>query len=169
MQRLSTARENALHAWIQAILTGVTVIWEHEGGQRPNAPFASLDIIAGPQSTGPGEQRWDAEDTFAHALRKLATLSVSTFGDNALVMAVAVEDALQLPTHQTTLRQAGFAVWGHDGPRDITALMDTQHEGRAVIDIFIAWAEAATDTPGEIHKVGISSGVCDQTITIEVE
>jgi len=169
MQRLSTTRENALHAWIQAILIGITVIWEHEGGRRPDAPFASLDILAGPQSTGPGEQRWEAEDVFALALRKRATLSVSTFGGNALVMATTVEDALQLPAHQATLRQAGFAVWGHDGPRDISALMDTRHEGRAVIDIFIAWAETATDTPGEIQKVDISSGVCDQTITIEVE
>ncbi len=169
MQRLTTTQENGLHAWIQEILTGVSVIWEHEDGKRPHIPFATLDIIAGPRSTGTPEERYESEDTYAYPMRKRATLSISTFGENALVMAAAIENALFLPTHQARLRQAGFAVWGNEPPTDITALMDTKHEGRAVIDIFIAWADQMTDAPGEIRKVGITSAVCGQTITIDSE
>jgi len=169
MQRLSTTQENGLHAWIKAILTDVMVIWENEDGDRPDIPFVSLDIIAGPRSTGPAEERWAAEDTYRYPMRKRATLSVSIFATNALVMASTIENALQLPTHQARLRQAGFAVWGNEPPMDITALMDTKHEPRAVIDIFIAWADEATDAPGEIRSVGVTSAVCGQTITIDTE
>ena len=171
MQRLSTAQEDTLHGWVQAMLPGLTVIWADQDGERPELPFATLDIIAGPRSTGPAEERWHADDQFAYPMRKRATLSIQVHAVNTLVLAAQVENALQLPTHQARWRVGGFGVWGNEPARDITALMDTRHEPRAVIDVFIAWADEAIDTPGEIRKVrtvGAADGVItDQTTEVQ--
>jgi hypothetical protein len=171
MQRLPIAIEDAIVAFMQAVQGDATVVWAKENAPRPAPPFAVLDIIAGPSTVGPAEERYKQQDTFTYAVRKRATLNVQVFAVDALVRAAAVEAAIELPSRQSILQAAGIAVWGSEGVRDLTGLLDTAFEPRAGLDLFISWPEPADDAPGEIRSVHVtgsagSTGI-DQTMDIE--
>jgi hypothetical protein len=171
MQRLPIAIEDALVAWVQAVLPDATPIWANPDGQRPALPFVVLDVIAGPQSVGPAEERYTAEDTYTYGIRKRGTLNVQVFAEDALVRASALEDAINLASRQSILQAAGIAVWGANGPRDITQLLDTAYEPRASLDLFISWPQPAEDSPGEIRRVQVAGQIegitVDRIIDIE--
>lgn len=168
MQRLPIAIEDAIVAFAEAVQPDATVIWANPDGPRPALPFIVLDVVSGPTGIGAAEERYKSEDTYTYGFRKRGTLNVQVHADDALVRAGAIESALELPSRQGTLQAAGIAVWGSDGPRDITQLMDTAFEPRASLDLFLSWPEPADDAPGEIrtvHATGtIDSLTVDQTI-----
>jgi hypothetical protein len=200
MQRLPIVIEDALVSWTQACLSLMAdvlrdgngqvvldengqpisaqgsdqqplVIWANQDGHRPAAPFAQMDVIAGPQAIGPAEQRYKDVDTYTYAIRKRCTLSMQFFGNDALMRADAVINALEMPSRQSYLQSAGIAVWGSEGPRDVTAFMDTKHEGRATLDLFLSYPDPVDDVPGEIRRVRVigqaGSLTVDRTIDIE--
>jgi hypothetical protein len=171
MQRLPIAIEDALTAFVQSVQTDATVIWAKPEGPRPKRPFIVLDIISGPTRIGNAEQRYKDEDTFVYGIRKKGTLNVRIYAANALVRSGIIDDALQLPSRLETLLAAGIAVWGSDGPHDITELLDTAFEPRAGLDIFLSWPVPAEDTPGEIHSVRVIGSADDITVdkTIDIE
>ncbi len=164
MNRIPTDKETALYTWLAGILTGVTVIWDKEDGDRPGRPFAVMDIISGPAGVGPAEERYKSEDTYEYAMRKRCTLSIQVTADNALVHVNRIVNALELPSHQSVLQAAGIAVWGNSVPNDLSALMDTAHEGRAHVDISLSYVQVVEDSPGEIRTVAVR-GTAGQVVT----
>jgi hypothetical protein len=171
MQRLPSNIEDALVAWVEAIHPDASIVWAKQNAPRPALPFIALDVIAGPQTIGPAEERYKQQDTFTYGIRKRGTLNVQVYADNALVRAAAIESALELPSRQAVLQAAGIAVWGSEGVRDLTELLDTAFDPRAGLDLFISWPEPADDAPGEIHSVHVTgtagnAGI-DQTMDIE--
>jgi hypothetical protein len=171
MQRLPIAIEDAIVAFIQAVQVDSTIVWAKQNSPRPARPFIALDLIAGPLSVGPAEERYKQQDTFTYGIRKRGTLNIQVYADDALVRAAAIESALELPSRQSILQAAGIAVWGSEGVHDITELLDTAFAPRAGLDLFISWPEPADDAPGEIHSVHVtgtagSAGI-DQTMDIE--
>jgi hypothetical protein len=171
MQRLPVTIEDTLVAWVQATLPDATPIWANQDGERPALPFVLLDVITGPQSVGPAEERYKSDDTFTYGIRKRGTLNVQVFGDDALVRAGDLVTALELPSRQAILQAAGIAVWGADGPRDISQFLDTAYEPRANLDLFISWPQPVEDSPGEIRKVQVAGAVDSITIdrTMDIE
>lgn len=166
MQRISTEHEDAIHEWASAVLTGMAVIWGSEDGKRPSPSFATLNIISGPTPIGKADEEYVEEDTYTYTIRKVFTLSVQTYGPDALIRCNDIVDSLMLPTKLALLQDAGFGVWGNSEPIDITEFMDTKHEGRAVVDIILAYAVQITDAPGEIQYVGIEGEINDHEIVI---
>jgi len=173
MQRLPIVIEDALVAWISAILPAVTPIWANQDGHRPAPPFVVLDIISGPFALGTPEERYKSEDTYSYHLRKWATLNVQVVAPDALVRAAAIANAIDLPSRQAVLQAAGIAAHSAQGLRDITTLQDTDHEIRASLDIIISWPEPVDDSPGEIRSVRVAGEIdslsVDKTIAIEEE
>lgn len=171
MQRIPTDMEDALVAWIQAIHEDATPIWANQDGHRPGLPFVELDIISGPRNIGPAEEIYKEEDTFTYGIRKIATLNVQVFAADAMVRIGAIESAIELPGKMAVLQNAGIAVHGIEGVRDITELLDTAHEPRATADIVISWPEPVDDTPGEIRSVHVTGTVGGRTVdrTIDIE
>jgi hypothetical protein len=167
MQRLPVTIEDPIVAWVAAIHPDATIVWAKENAPRPAPPFVVLDIIAGPFSVGPSEERYKQQDTFTYAVRKRATLNLQVFADDALVRAAAVEAAIELPSRQSILQAAGIAVWGSEGVRDLTELLDTAFEPRAGLDLFLSWPAPVDDAPGEIRRVQ-ATGTLDST-TIEAD
>ena len=169
MQQLPLAIEDALIGWVQAVLSDATPIWANQDGHRPDPPFVQLQVITGPQNLGAAEERYKEEDTFTYAFRKRGTLNLQIFGDDALTRANSVVNAIELPTRQSLLQASGIAVWGAEPVRDITALLDTAHEGRASLDLYISWPEPVDDAPGEIRSVQVTGAVDGQTVDAAID
>jgi hypothetical protein len=164
MQRLAIAIEDALVAWMQAIHADATILWANQDGHKPGPPFVLLDVIAGPQNVGTAEERYKGADMYTYGFRKRCTLNVQIFAADALLRAGAMANALELPSRQAILQAAGIAVWGGDGPQDITQLMDTVYEPRASIDLFLSWPDPTDDAPGEIRRVRVAGTVENLTV-----
>ncbi len=168
--RLNEVKELAIYTWVSSIL-GISAIWDKPDAPRPPLLYATLNISAGPREIGKPDERYKTIDIVNYTFRKVMTLTVNVYADNAhLAYMEKLTNSLALPTVQYALRAAGLAIWGHTDPLDISRLLDTKHEPRATVDVFLAYAIEADDTPGEIRKVStagtIGGVVTEQTIEI---
>jgi hypothetical protein len=169
MQRLPITIEDALVAFVQAIEADCTVIWAKQDSPQPEPPFIVLDIIAGPLTVGPAEERYKQEDTFTFGIRKRATLNVQVHAEDAPIRAAAVEAALELPSRLEVLQAARIAIWGSEGVKDLTELVDTAYDPRAGLDIYISWPEPANDAPGEIRRVQTAGTIEGLTVDTDID
>ncbi|MEW5803914.1 MAG: hypothetical protein AB1847_17605, partial [bacterium] len=159
--RLDEAKETAIYQWISSVLK-IETIWDKPNALRPALPYATMNISLGSRSTGAPEEIYKALDTFTYPNRKVMTLTVNIYADNAyLAYMEKLINSINLPSVQDKLYAAGMAVWDHSDPVDISTLLDTKYEYRVSIDIFIAYAVDADDTPGEIQRVSIDGAVND--------
>jgi len=137
------------------------VIWNLPGIDRPVPPYLLLSISSGPRKTGDAEIVYTGvQDQFKFPFRKEITLTVNSFADSDWLSVIGdVTNGLELPTKQLILRDAGLAILNITDPIDLSELLETDFEGRGAVDIFLAYTEEITDTPGEIETVKV-----DQTI-----
>ena len=168
--RLDKAKEDAIHDWVMAAMSleANKVIWDRPPAPRPDPPYALLNILSGPQQVGEAEERYKELDTFVYAMRWTFTFTVGIYGGDGYLAQIAnLAKSLTKPSARATLRQAGLAVWGSEPPVDLSALLDTQFEDRAAVDILFAYGEAVEDNAvGEIQKVRFTGqdGLIDETI-----
>jgi len=156
---LDEAKELALYNWVSSKL-GIATIWDKSNAPRPALPYATLNFSSGVRSEGNPEELYKGLDTFSYPLRKIITLTVQVFAENAhLAYIDSLINSLAMPTVQDSIRAAGFAIRGHSDPMDISRLLDTKFELRAAVDFFFAYAIEADDIPGEIQYVTITEGV----------
>lgn len=153
---LNQAQEDAIHDWI-ATATGFDnekVIWGFQDAVRPGPPFLSLSISSGPQKMGTPPIAYKELDTFKFRFQKTFTLTVNIFAlDVHLKVLNNLLNAIDLPTHRETMRNAGLAIYGNSPPFDLTDLVETDHELRWTVDFFLAYGEDVEDAPGEIQTV----------------
>jgi len=166
--RLSEAKELAVYTWVSTILPGLTVIWDKPNRQRPALPYATLNISSGPRGEGSPDMRYKEQDTFTHTIRKVITLTVNIYAENAYLSYMEeLINSLNLSTTQGTLRAAGLAVRSNADPVDLSRLLDTTYEQRVSTDFFLAYAGELDDVSGEIARVtytGQGYGFTEQAV-----
>ena len=153
------------------------VIWDKQdivaprNAKKPALPYITLNISAGPALVAAPEFNYKEDDTFTYNMRKQFTLTINVFANEGwLKLAQEIKEALHLPTKRGILRQAGLAQDGIPSDvLDVSALLDTKHEGRATFDLPLAYNEEVDDVSGEIRKVEIEStvGTFEHTIIID--
>jgi len=159
--RLSEAKELAIYTWISTILSGLTVIWDKPNRQRPALPYATLNISSGPRGEGSPDMRYKEPDTFTHTIRKVFTLTVNIYAENAYLSYMeSLINSLNLSTTQDALRAAGLAIRSNSDPVDLSRLLDTQYEQRVSADFFLAYAGELDDVSGEIARVTYAGEGC---------
>ncbi|MCK5605470.1 hypothetical protein KAR91_26495 [Candidatus Pacearchaeota archaeon] len=171
-QRLNTAKQLAIIAWIQTALS-ITAIWDKQGQNSPELPYISCNIIAGPQFDGTHQVRHKSTDIYTYLFRKIFTLSIQVHATtNHLAFLSTLINSMILSTHRATLRAAGLSIYNDTDitPTDISELLDTGFEKRGVIEVTMAYAEEIDDTIGEINTVGVKgeSGTKFENIDITI-
>ena len=148
------------------------VIWDKQdivaarSAVKPALDYITLNISAGPRSLGSPEIIYKELDTFTLPMRRAFTLTINVFANEGwLEKAQEIVEALELPTKRDKLRLAGISQIGlHGDVLDVSALLDTKHEGRASVDLFLAYTKEIDDEMGEIQKVEYTSEITDTTI-----
>ena len=125
---------------------------------KPDLPYATMNISGAPRNIGSPSEQYKSEDIFTYPIKKVLTFTVNIYAgreDGYLEKIDNIINSLQLPTIQETLRNAGFSIWTHSDPLDLSEILDTQTEFRAGVDIDLSYNEDVDDTVGEIRYVGI--------------
>ena len=163
-----------LYDWATAVAPmGVRVIWYRPNAPRPDLPYVTLsmlsfsqvgwDYIPRPDTNGDAELTGDRE----------FTLQMQAFGDNAFGILEDIRTSLQKPSVLDTLRDDGIVFVNQNEITNVTALLDTEWEPRASMDIQFRVAQTAEDDLGKIETVELQeilndgqSDIYDETVTI---
>jgi hypothetical protein len=162
------AFENALHAWV-AGAAGVEAIWSSQNAPAPALPYLTLRLV-GPVRLGDQlASRTNLANPAGQEIERTLTeheewtLSVHAFASpatgasaaRALLQAAALK--MQLPSQRDALSASGLALVEVGDTSDLTALVGSQHESRAQMDVRLRTVDQATEKTGYIAKVGLAS------------
>jgi hypothetical protein len=172
-----TAIEDALIAWVKGA-TGLpdgSVIWDDQRGERPAAPFATLhldgDVTPGvfdeashrvnPDAppTSPGVPGEGDELIFETVAQGEFTCTVHVFAaatngaSSARVLTNRVRNALSIEPQVEAFDVLGIAIIDRGTVRNLTALLDTEFESRASVDVRFRVADGTTATGTFIEAV----------------
>lgn len=162
-----------LYTWASGQSGGNPVIFANENSPRPALPYMTLflnslvqigdDYVPRPDGVGDLDLVGDRE----------FTLQVQCFGGDPITLLENMRTSLQKETVLATLRANGIVFVQHNPITDITALLDTEFEPRASMDILFRIAQTDTDNHGLIETVEVQevfsdgqSTVYDETVTI---
>lgn len=166
--------QSALVTWIRtgSGYASGKVIWANQDGGRPSGnfctvnltamtPLGALDELRRTQDLGRAGNGVDTVGTEiehkVHGLRELA-ISVQCFttektGDNcARAVLSKVQASLMLPTPRFALRDAGLGPFDRGVIRDVSALLDSDFEARAVLDLRFYVSEEVAEFSTYIEK-----------------
>lgn len=156
-QRLNQAKQLAIISWIETALS-ITAIWDKQNKSKPDLPYISCNIIAGPQLDGTPERTYKTTDIYTYIFRKIFTLSIQIHAiTNHLGFLSALINSMTLPPQRATFFAAGLSIYNDIdiSPTDISELLDTGFEKRGSIDVTMAFAEEVDSTVVEINTIGL--------------
>lgn len=162
-----------LYTWATSIAGAVPVIFYNENSPRPALPYLTLflnslvqignDYVPRPDNVGELEIVGDRE----------FTLQIQSYGGDPITLLENIRSSLQKETVLATLRANGIVFVQQNPITDITALLDTEFENRASMDILFRIAQIDDDNHGLIETVEVEeilsdgqSTVYNETITI---
>jgi len=157
--RFNQVKELAIYTWVSSVLPGLTVIWDKpknpgKAGDRPDLPYATLNIVAPPGTDGKPASEYKTTDIFTRKFKKEFTLSVNIFADDKYFeYAEGLLHSIYNVTIQESLAEAGLCVRAFGNLNDLSTLISNGYEYRCQIDFFMAYAEDIDETIGQINTV----------------
>lgn len=163
-----------LYDWaVSVVPVGVVVVFYQPNAPRPELPYVTLylnslmqigdDYIPKPDNTGEAAMVGDRE----------FNLQIQSYGGDPITLLENVRTSLQKPSVLDTLRTNGIVFVNQNQINDITALLDTEWERRASMDILFRIAQVDDDDLGVIETVELEeifnngeSVIYDETVTI---
>ncbi len=155
--KIYTAIEDAVRAWLVSELA-IEVIIGQQAKPRPASPYATV-IIGAPRAIGyddagaltdPGAPAYASR-----AMRgdRILTASVQIFGAGAMDYARQASNALNKITIRDALATAGIAPVDNGTVTDLTALLETEFEDRAGLEVEFVFADEYTDSVPLVEHV----------------
>jgi hypothetical protein len=166
--RLDEVKEKAIFDFIISAsgFGNDKVIWDKQDvvdprkAVKPELPYITLNISGGPSLQGTPEMTRVSLDTFEKPFRRAFTVTANVFSNLGwLEMGSQISDAIYLNTKRDILTAAGVSVLDTGDVLDISALLDTKHEGRATVDFFMSDCIVREDVPGEVETTEITGTV----------
>lgn len=163
-----------IYDWVASIVGGsVTVIFENQNGPRPSLPYVSIllttltqigvDYISPPDAMGDSDIIGDRE----------FNIRIQAYGGDPITQLENIRSSLQKPSVLDTLRANNIVFVDRLSINSVSALLDTEWEARASMDILFRIAQTDSDELGLIETVEVdetlSDGVSDiytATVTI---
>ena len=170
-------QQKILTTWLRAIRqllsdNSVTIIFAEQPGPRPEKPYISLKLLAGPSPLGSFDDFRRDETTqnrFVISGMRQYTLNIQVFGPDSLAIVDQVQTLMDSPNIFPLLRNddVDLAVVERGGVDDISELLDTGYEARVSMDVVFNAAVNVVVDPGTIESVEWS-GEIENGDTIEV-
>lgn len=157
--------KTALHDFA-ARATGIaTVIWARQNGPRPPLPFVELSVSADTSTGLADEERQRENETPTPG----AELILETGGNDEFTITIEVfvdPDTDDAPARMRRVRRAlskdsevnsfdavGLAVIDSGAIQDVSAMLDTEQEGRATFDVRFRYADSSEEPTTFIETV----------------
>lgn len=166
-----------LESWqeVTAAQLGMPVIWLNPNAPRPSArPYATIQITAWDGQRFPAIVGLDDDNESTVTTQYTVSLSLQVYQTAtppfaALRTLQQYRSTLGAPTVWFAYAQQG---WGLStiltGPSDITSIVGTEYESRAVLDMAWLVADTVTDSPGWVDQVNIAETIGNTTYNEEI-
>ena len=161
-----SAIENVLHAWFSKAING-TVIWSNQSGTQPATPYGMLKLTGPRQSSPlpeiasiPTDDDVSIDETVI--IHGEITVSCQVFAAPTTGPGTARELlenarlALHLPSQRATFSRVGLALVAAGDTRDLTALIETDWQSRAAMDVRFNVVDVASERIETIAEVNIT-------------
>ena len=151
----------ALRQWLMAT-TGLAdnkVVFDYQPGPQPEWPYVTINPTLATAGQGLYDEQQHDSGTLTHVERRMLTVSVNVYGaqGQALAIAEAAQDGLELLSVTAILGAAGLSMSDKGQLKNLSALEETQFVERFEFDAqFSAVAATMTEAVGEIASIGIS-------------
>ncbi len=155
-----TAIGQALRQWVMNT-TGLAdnkVIFDYQPGLQSKWPYATINPTLATASQGLYDEQFFDNGTLTHVERRTLTVSVNVYGaqGQALAIAEAAQDGLELLSITTLLAAVGVSVIDKGQLRNLSVLEETQFVERFQFDAQFSAVASSTEPAGEIASVGIA-------------
>lgn len=173
--------ENALHTWVRlgTGYAGTQVIFATQpDAPRPARPFATIttgalrplglddsqEIVR--SGSPPAGQEIEIRAGGPREFEVTVSVFTSTTTGTGAARAVLslVQAALALPSIIAAFGAAGVSCFDSGEVRDVTTVLDTAHEGRAILDCRFYANEFVSEYVGHIEEVELTIGDADPVV-----
>jgi hypothetical protein len=165
--------EAALVAWLAPTFGADHVMLKGEKGAQPDLPYAMISIT-GPRRAGAPrgsvfqsfdgaqvgqevELRVVVEEELGVSVQAYTSAKNGSTSAKALLAAAKLQ--LLLPSVHDALSAAGLALIEAGDTQDVSALLETGFQGRAVLDLRFLVTDEAAERTGYVDRLGIIGGV----------
>jgi len=161
---------DCIHDWFSAS-TGLQVVWEDQSAPQPVSPFGTLRLSSGPVPMTPTWEERTSDDPARERGQEVElqvsapcqfTISAQVFvngedGRNPIADArsylLSAQAALNLPMYQEAFEEANIAVVRAESIKNLNALVGTERQSRAAMDVVFSSVLIAEEYSGYIEKV----------------
>jgi hypothetical protein len=168
------AFQNAIHDWFSGS-TGLQTIWRNQSAPQPEHPFGSLMILSGPEQYSPAWEERDETDTgrpLGEEIKQTVTVpcrfvvscqayveQVDARNPNhdAASYINKAKGALGLSSYLQDLNTANVSVSTVGPVQNLTALLESEMESRANMDVVFSSVLSLDEYVGYIEKVHATS------------
>ena len=134
-----------IYNWVRTE-SNLTVIWADQSEVRPPRPYVALKLISGPRRRGHDDLRQNGLGVFEVHGQRQWTCSVNVIGSGAMDTIMLLQDSLEKPSVQDSLRVKKLAFVKAEVAQDATLELDTGYESRAQMDVFFTSTALLEDT-----------------------
>ncbi len=157
--------KSSLFNWLNTEFGGgLTPIFARQNSPRPQKPYATIQLQS-LSMMGQDELRSIDDSGIATigGQRKM-TIDLNIYGPDALGLMHQAQSSLSKQSVLDAFYESEIAIWNVGDAKDLTALLETNWEERAQMDVFIGFANNINDDLGIIEKVDLSGQINNTTI-----
>jgi len=140
---------------------------------RPKRPFATFKVREvsgrhGPAAFAPSPE--DSPTAWRYTGERELGLELNFFGvtqEDAYSLASAMQMSLEMGVVQNALRRPNIAVWSIGNVTDVSALLGTGYEGRAMLEVSLGVSINVLTDFGAIAEANVEGAILDDTGLIE--
>jgi hypothetical protein len=147
--------EDILYTWLCSVVT-VPIVWDYGNGPRPTEPFIALHWLGTVRKGSPGISPVNASGERTFNQYEEHTLAVQGYGDGCFDRLQTVRNSIYT---LSDLEQYGVVVQPTKSVRDVSAVIDTSYERRAVLDITVSVIQSWHDKPGVIEHIPLQETI----------
>lgn len=167
-----TLLQQALRTWVRksSRLDDSKIVWAQQDVVRLPVPFITMrlgDLVklgAADEVTHDFDATRPAGEEIEITVngRRQGAVSIQCFGgnsDSAMKIMLRVEASLSLPSVMELLEAAEVSVYDTGAIQNVTALLETAFEPRAVMDAYFYCSEAVSERTTYIESVGVTNQI----------
>lgn len=157
-----------IYSWIASrrLVNNQHVFLEDPNADRPSPPSISYRMLSGPTLLGTNDNhKYDvAEDADVVSGHRTMSISLKSYGDNAIQNMVNLQASLELFSVQQYFQTRNIAIWNIGAVIEISSTLDTGIEERGQMDLILGVSSIQVDNEGAIEHIVLK----DATINDEV-
>jgi hypothetical protein len=157
--------QEAIYDWAAAVIAeeGRTdpVIWDHDDGPRPEAPFISLSFTGTSTPGSPNYRMVDVTPENPGGVQTISrfvkrSLTMYAFGERAMDLLETVKASIEKEAYIEMLAKKGLVIPQALDVRENPNSYSGSTEEAAIFEFSLTYTRVMTDTPGWIETVDIT-------------